>query len=193
MKRIFRIAALALLASLPAFAATTPAPQSTPAPQLTLAQQASRDATREKLRKLLEAAGARKDVNITFRQSDKQPYNFLGAMSAGLTNADNLEIVIGVTTNETIGFRVYPHYKGEYINVDKVKNGAGLMRKLLFLSDRNFLYWGIDASGDVFSGYTVTLESGFPDEAMTTVIRSIRNTDGFVGEMRPFIDGTSAP
>jgi hypothetical protein len=188
VKRIFRIATLALLASLPAFAAA-------PAPFTQTAQekQTSRDATREKLRKLLEVAGARKDVNVAFHQSEKQPYNFLGAMSTGLVNADNLEIVIGVTTNDTIGFRVYPHYKGEYINVDKVKNGAGLMRKLLFLSDRNFLYWGIDESGDVFSGYTVTLESGFPDDAMTTVVRSIRNTDGFVGELRPFIDGTSAP
>jgi opacity protein-like surface antigen len=187
VKRILCIAALSLLAALPAFAAT-PAP-----PQTAQEKQASRDATREKLRKLLETAGARKDVNVAFRQSDKQPYNFLGVMNTGLVNADSLEIVVGVTTNETVGFRIYPHYKGGYINVDKVKNSAGLMRKLLFLSDRNFLYWGIDESGDVFSGYTFTLESGFPDEAMTIVLRSIHNTDGFVGEMRPLIDGSSAP
>jgi hypothetical protein len=193
VKRILCIAALVLLASLPAFAAT-PAPQSTSAPQqLTPAQQASRDATREKLRSLLATGGARKDVNVTFNQSTKQPYNFVGVMSTGLTNCDSLEIVVGVTTNETVGFRVYPHYKGAYVNIDKVKNSAGLMRKLLFLSDRNFLYWGADESGDIFSGYTFTLESGFPEEAMIIVLRSIRNTDGFVGEMRPFIDGSSAP
>jgi hypothetical protein len=186
VKRILCIAALALLASLPTFAAT-------PAPQTAQEKQASRDATREKLRKLLEVAGARKDVNVSFHQSEKQPYNFVGVMSTGLTNTDSLEIVVGVTTNETVGFRIYPHYKGGYVNVDKAKNSPGLMRKLLFLSDRNFLYWGMDESGDVFSGYTFTLESGFPEEAMTIVLRSIRNTDGFVGEMRPMIDGTSAP
>jgi hypothetical protein len=187
VKRILCIVALVLFASLPAFA-VTPAVQ-----QLTPAQQASRDATREKLRSLLATGGARKDVNVAFTQSTKQPYNFIGVMNTGLANCDSLEIVVGVTTNETVGFRIYPHYSGAYVNIDKAKNGPGLMRKLLFLSDRNFLYWGADESGDVFSGYTFTLESGFPDEAMIIVLRSIRNTDGFVGEMRPFIDGTSAP
>ena len=187
MKRIFCIVALVLLVTLPTFAAT-PAPS-----QTAQEKQASRDATREKLRKLLDIAGARKDVNVDFHQSEKQPYNFVGVMSTGLTNCDSLEIVIGVTTNETVGFRIYPHYKGGYVNVDKAKNSAGLMRKLLFLSDRNFLYWGMDESGDVFSGYTFTLESGFPEEAVVIVLRSIRNTDGFVGEMRPMIDGSSAP
>jgi hypothetical protein len=28
---------------------------------------------------------------------------------------------------------------------------------------------------------------------MVIVLRSIRNTDGFVGELRPFIDGSPAP
>jgi hypothetical protein len=43
----------------------------------------------------------------------------------------------------------------------------------------------------VFCGYTVTLESGFPDDAIVVILRSIRNTDKFVGEMRPFVDGTT--
>ena len=155
-------------------------------------KEASRNATRDKLRQLLDTAGQRKDVNVTFRQSAKQPYNFVGSMG-GLSNSDSLEIVVSVTADETIGFRIYPHYKGGYINVDKAKNGPGLMRRLLYLSDRNFLYWGADETGDVFSGYTFTLESGFPHEAIVIVLRSIRNTDGFVGELRPFIDGTAAP
>jgi hypothetical protein len=67
------------------------------------------------------------------------------------------------------------------------------MRKLLQLSDEAFLFWGMDASSDVFAGYTFTLESGFPEEAVTVVLRSIRNSDKFVGDMRPSIDGTSAP
>jgi hypothetical protein len=152
-----------------------------------------RERTREQLRQLLERVGATSEVKVTFRQSEKQPYNFVGVMKEGLVSCDSLEIVIGVTQQETIGFRIYPHYKGEYVNVDKAKNGAGLMRKLLQLNDENFLFWGMDSSSDIFAGYTFTLESGFPEEALTIVVRSIRNTDKFVGAMRPLIDGTPTP
>jgi hypothetical protein len=110
-----------------------------------------------------------------------------------LVNADSFEIVISVTANETIGFRIYPHYKSGYINIDNVKNSAGMMRQLLRLSDRAFLFWGADESGDIFTGYTFTLESGFPEEAIRIVLRSIVNSDKFIGEMRPNIDGTTAP
>ena len=155
------------------------------------AQTASRDATRESLRAALETAGQRSDVNVAFRQSTKNPYNFVASMTAGLTNCDSLEIVISVTSKDTIGFRIYPHYKGGYINLAKAADQNGLMRKLLYLTDQNFLFWGADDSLDVFSGYTITLESGFPQEAITVVLRSIHNTDGFVGDLRPFIDGPS--
>ena len=50
----------------------------------------------------------------------------------------------------------------------------------------------VDETGDIFTGYTFTLESGFPDEAIKIVLRSIVNSDKFVGEMSPFIDGSSA-
>jgi hypothetical protein len=87
--------------------------------------QAMRNRTREQMRTLLDKAGTRSDVNVTFRQSEKQPYNFVGVMKEGLSNCDSLEIVISVTARDTIGFRIYPHYKGSYINVDKAKNGVG--------------------------------------------------------------------
>jgi hypothetical protein len=54
------------------------------------------------------------------------------------------------------------------------------------------LFWGADETGDVFTGYTFSLESGFPDEAVKIVLRSIVNSDKFIGELRPFIDGSSA-
>jgi hypothetical protein len=152
---------------------------------------ASRNRTRESLAALLDKAGP--GINIAFRQSTKQPYNYVGVLKQGLVNADSFEIVISVTANETIGFRVYPHYKNGYINVDNVKNSTGMMRQLLRLSDRAFLFWGADESGDIFTGYTFTLESGFPDEAIRIVLRSIVNSDKFIGEMRPNIDGTPAP
>ena len=64
-----------------------------------------------------------------------------------------------------------------------------LMRLLLKLSDSAFLFWGIDSAGDIFTGYTVTLESGFPEESIKIILRSIVNSDKFIGEMKPMIDG----
>ena len=157
------------------------------APLAANAQDTTRDDTRTQLGSLLQTAGARTDVNVTFRQSTKNPYNFIGMMTTGLTYSDSLEIVISVTKSDTIGFRVYPHYKGKYINVGRAKLATALMRKLLYFSDQNFLFWGADDTSDVFSGYTITLESGFPADAITTVLRSIRNTDKFVGQLKPFI------
>jgi len=154
--------------------------------------QSDRDATREKVRQVLTTAGQRSDVNVAFSQSTKNPYNFTGKMTAGMRNSDYLEIVVSVTKSDTIGFRIYPHYKNGYINLGKARDANGLMRKLLYYSDQNFLFWGADDTADVFCGYTVTLESGFPTDAMVVILRSIKNTDKFVGEMRPFIDGTVA-
>ena len=153
--------------------------------------EAVRNRTRERLAELLEKVGP--TINVPFSQSQKQPYNYVGTLKTGLVDAENFEIVIGVTAKETIGFRIFPIYNKVYINVDKVNDTRGLMRLLLRLSDRAFLYWGADQDGDVFTGYTFTLESGFPEEAISTVLRSIVHSDKFVGEMRPFIDGGSAP
>ncbi len=152
--------------------------------------QSDRDATREKVRQVLTTTGQRDDVNVTFRQSTKNPYNFVGSMTTGLKNSDSLEIVVSVTKSDTIGFRIYPHYKSGYINLGKARDTNGLMRKLLYYSDQNFLFWGADDTADVFCGYTVTLESGFPQDAIIVILRSVRNADKFVGEMRPYIDGT---
>ena len=65
------------------------------------------------------------------------------------------------------------------------------MRQLLRLSDTNFLYWGADQTGDIFAGYTFTLESGFPEEAIRVILWSIKPLDEYVGQMRPNIDGTN--
>lgn len=154
---------------------------------------AAREATRERLRQLLAASGPKNGINITFSPSEKQHFNFVGIKRDGLDNTDFMEIVVGVTNDETIGFRIYPHYKGGYVNLNKAKDGAGLARTLLHLSDTNFLYWGADSTDDVFAGYTFTLESGFPDKAIEVVLYSIAPLDRFVGQMRPFIDGSPAP
>lgn len=151
---------------------------------------AEREQTRARLEKLLSEVGPA--IYVVFTQSQKQPFNFIGTLKTGLVNAEGLDIVISVTPKDTIGFRIFPHYKNGYINVDKVSDRAAFMRLLLRLSDRAFLYWGADESGDIFTGYTFTLESGFPTEAITIVLRSIVNSDKFVGEMRPLLDAPIA-
>ena len=156
----------------------------------TTQQTNTRDANREKLRALFETAGPK--INVSFRQSDKQPYNFVGVMKTGLKNADSLEIVISVSAEETIHFRIFPHYSGAYLNIDKVRSGEALMRQMVRFSDQNFLFWGADGSGDIFAGYNFTLESGFPEASIRVVLNSIAKLDAFVGQMRPSIDGSAA-
>src|SRR5689334_13897015 len=154
-------------------------------------KEANRVATREKLRALLAASGPKKGIEIAFRQSDKQPFNFIAVKRGGFSYAEGFEIVVGVSNDQTIGFRIYPYYKGGYININKARDGLGLMRKLLNLSDHNFLFWGADDTGDVFAGYTFTLENGFPDKSLEIVLYSIAPLDQYVGQLRPFIDGTN--
>lgn len=149
----------------------------------------ARDKTRERLSALLTRVGP--DMNVDFKPSSKSQFVFTGVMRDGLKNVDQFEIVISVTTKDTIGFRVFPHYKGAYINIDKARNPTQLLRKIAQLNDSTFLFWGADDTGDVFTGYTFTLESGFPDKAIEIVLSSIKNSDQFVGEMRPSIDGSN--
>src|ERR1044071_6140184 len=147
-RRLFPLALLFVLAC----AGSAAAQQQTPAQK-----EAARVATREKLRALLAASGPKRGIEIAFRQSDKQPFNFVAVKRGGLVNAEGFEVVIGVSTDDTIGFRIYPYYRGGYINIDKARNSTALMRQLLNLSDHNFLFWGADDTGDVFAGYTFTL------------------------------------
>ena len=153
--------------------------------------EASREKTRARLDALLQRVGP--EIKVNFQPSSKSKFVFTGALRDGLTNSEYLEIVITVTAKDTIGFRIFPHYKGAYINIDKARNATQLLRKLVQLNESTFLFWGADDTGDVFTGYTFTLESGFPDEAIKIVLSSIKNSDQFVGEMRPAIDGSNVP
>jgi len=152
---------------------------------------AVRSDTRQQLDDLLAQYGPAQEMH--FHRSTVNPFNFAGSLATGLTNCSSLEIVISVTKARTIGFRIFPHYAGGYINIDKVRNGTAPMRQLLQFTDRNFLFWGVDDTYDVFAGYTFTMESGFPTEALKVVIGSIPNLDRFVGDLKPLIDGTAAP
>jgi hypothetical protein len=151
------------------------------------------DVTQEKTRQRLSAllTGEGPGINVSFRPSEKNQFVFIGTLKDGLKNADSMDIVIQVTQKATIGFRVFPKYKAAYINIDKARNSAQLLRQLVQFNARTFLFWGADSDGDVFTGYTFTLESGFPDEAIKIVLASIKNSDQFVGELRPAIDGST--
>jgi len=182
MKRTFPLLLLGLITLISAptsFGQTTQKPDDS-----------ARVKTRDHLKQLLETAGPK--IGVTFHQSDKQPFNMVGVLKDGLKNANSYEIVIGVTDDQTIGFRVYPYYKDSYVNVDKARNNLALMRQLLRFSDKNFLFWGADETGDIFAGYTFTLESGFPDAALAIVVQSIPNLDRYLGEMLPNVDGSPA-
>jgi hypothetical protein len=156
------------------------------------AAQRSRDdrlATREKLKQLLAVEGPK--LGITFKQSEKQEFNISG-YSPKYANVDYFEAVLTVSADDVIKLRAYPHYKGDYVNVDKARNSVALMRQLLNLNFHNFMNFGTDDSGDIYVGFTFTLESGFPSESITMSLRAIPLVDPFIGRMRPNIDNTSA-
>jgi hypothetical protein len=154
-------------------------------------QTLTRDQERARLGEILTKFGQLQNANITFKQSDKNPYNFAGIYKpATLKNIEYLEVIVGVSDNHTFGFRVYPKYRGNYLNAGKALNTVGFMRKLLTFNDLNFMFWGADPSGDIFTGYTFTLESGIPEAAIQVVLWSLSTVDGFVGQTRPFYDGT---
>jgi hypothetical protein len=144
--------------------------------------EAARNATREKVRAALNEVGPK--IGVSFRQSDRQPFNFVGSLTDGLTNASSMEILVMIGHQDIVTIQIYPHTaSGGYINVDKAVNGAGLMRKLLSYNDGGFFYWGIDDVYDCFAAFTITLESGFPNEVVDIVMRSVPLLDKKVGEI----------
>ncbi len=140
--------------------------------------------TRDKLRALFATYGPARDIRW-YRSND--PFVFAGFLDKGLTHTPRFEVYVSVTERKTIWIRVYPQF-GEHINLDEVSDRTGLMRKLLRLSYRNFFWWGANDDLDVFAGFEFTLESGFPEEAIKVVIRSIPLIDQSVGEIVAFVE-----
>ena len=89
----------------------------------------AREKTRERLNALLQRLGP--EMGVTFKPTSKSQFVFTGVLREGLKNAEQFEIVISVSTSDTIGFRIFPHYKGGYINIEKARNSAQLLRKLV--------------------------------------------------------------
>lgn len=147
--------------------------------------------TRTRLEALLDTTAKSLGFRRWYRDGNN-PFNIELFYDRGLRYASRLEIVISVTRQNTIGFRVFPHWNGpgerDYLDLDEARDPAGLMKEALRLSDQNFLFWAMDDSHDLFAGYTITLESGFPQEAVRIVLRSIPLVDDSVGELLRYED-----
>ncbi len=142
-----------------------------------------RDATRDRLETLLGTYA--KTLGLRWSRNAKEPYNIVAYYDRDLRYTARFEIVMNITRQNTIGFRAYPV---PYLNIDDARDPSGLMRKMLRLSEQNFLFWAADASQDIYAGFTITLESGFPDEAIKIVLRSVPLVDRDVGELLTFVD-----
>jgi hypothetical protein len=142
----------------------------------------NREPTREKVRSALRRIGP--GIGVSFKQSQANPFNFSAVMTEGLESAESMEVIVMVGKNDILTVRVFPHVTGDrYINVDRASNSTGLMRKLLANNAGDFFHWGMDDVYDVFAEFTFTLESGFPEESLDVVLRSVRLLDKKVGEM----------
>jgi len=150
------------------------------------AQDGDRDATRDRTRSALRQIGPK--LGVTFQQSQANPYNFSASMTDGLSEAQSMEIIVMVGKNDILTVRVFPHVSNNrYINIDRASNSTGLMRKLLANNAGDFFHWGMDDVYDVFAEFTFTLESGFPEESLDVVLRSVELLDKKVGEMELLI------
>jgi hypothetical protein len=171
MRRPIAILALLAMAALPL---TTRADDAT-----------AREATLAKVGATLAAYG-RSDVGITFVQPAKNKWNYTGTLSTGLTHAQALEVVVSVGTQNTINILVYPHYKGGYVNIATSKQAATLTRTLLKMNYETFFFWGADDENDVYAAFKFTLESGYPEDSIRTVLQSVPLLDKYVGELTPY-------
>ncbi len=152
------------------------------APLCVHADTSDRDATRDKVWSTLQNYSA-----ISFHQVDGHPYNFSGMLTSGLVNAQSLEVVVSVGAENTLTLYVYPHVRGGYINLNKAHKAAQMMKTLLQMNYTNFLNWGADDDTDVFVGFNFTLESGYPEQSLLTVLDSIKNQDQYVAKLVPLM------
>ena len=95
-------------------------------------------------------------------------------------------MVVGVGDQNTINVMVYPHYKDAYVNIATSKQAAKLTRTLLKMNYETFFFWGADDDNDVYASYKFTLESGYPEESIRTVIQSVPLLDKYIGEFTPY-------
>ena len=141
---------------------------------------------RNRVDSLLHAYG--KTLGMRFFRNRDDPFEIDGFYDKDLRYSSRFELEVNVTPQNTIGIRVYPQFYGHRINMDRVRDPNRLALELLHFTAHNFLHWGVDDVSHVFAAYAFTLESGFPEEAIKEVLRSIPLVDESVGEMVQFIE-----
>jgi hypothetical protein len=147
---------------------------------------AARTKTFDRLWALVHPYGSSLHYRVYGMQKD--PFTIEAFYDKDLRYTPRFEIYISVTRQETIQFRIYPQFFGHYMNLDSLSNPDSLMEKVLRFSDKGFFFWAADENRDVFAGYTFTLESGFPDEAIKEVLKSIPLLDSSVGQLTSFME-----
>ena len=146
---------------------------------------AVRDSTCRQLETLLSTYGPAREMR--FQRSADQPFDIVGVFDKPMMYVSRFEIIVNVSRQRTIGFRVYPRWHGAHINLDRVHRRTVFMERLLRDADQSFLHWALDQNRDLFAGFTFTLESGFPDDAIEVVIRSVPLLDRPLGELIPLM------
>lgn len=129
-----------------------------------------------------------KKVNVHFQQDGANPGAFVGVLSQGLFQTDAFVISVKIDKTNTLLVRSYPQIGGHYLNIESASDKSGLMRSLLRQTDSNFLFTIVDRSGNIGYGYNISLESGYPDKVVDVVLRSIGNSDAFVGKIKPYFN-----
>lgn len=147
---------------------------------------ALRNSTRRALEALLTTYGPARDMR--FRRSSSEPYDLVGFWDKPMQSVSRLDIRVSVTRERTIGFRVYPRWHGARINLRRIRARGEFMRTLLRDADQSFFHWALDPDLNLFAGFTFTLESGFPADAIHVVVRSIPLLDRPLGELVPLIE-----
>jgi len=131
-------------------------------------------------------------VHIDFKPATNNIWAYVGVLKTDLRVCDSLETIVGASDDDTIYFMIYPSYKGGYINLNKARNAAALEHEMLRLNHKNFMFSGVDDASDIYFGFQITLESGYPPEAIRTLLYSTKSVDDYVGRLLPFIDGRPA-
>lgn len=147
---------------------------------------AARRKTFDQLWALVHPYGSSLHYRVHGMQHD--PFTIEAFYDKDLRFTPRFEVYISVTRQQTIQFRIYPQLSGQHLNLDSLSQADSLMQKVLRLSDKGFFFWAADENLDVFAGYTFTLESGFPDEAIKEVLRSIPLLDSSVGQLVSYME-----
>ena len=137
--------------------------------------EAKRIRNREQLLTVLRAAADA--THMTFERSKVNQFNYSAYLTVGLKYAESVEVVIGATDVDTIFMRAFPKVQGRLHERREGQGPDRLDAPATKAGGADVLLLGDDAQGDLFWGYTFTLEYGFPVDSIRIVLRSVQTHD----------------